>query len=149
MTQHSNDDKWMQVFLKRVLTVTLILSFIIRVLTPGWILILFFIPLLILMILHAIIVKGSIKKIPYTKSPYQYLILLSNLFFFLGCVFQVDGGDAPEYYVPILWRIPLSVDSVWGDIFSAISIGSFVAMVLTWILQLTLSQNILKREELA
>jgi hypothetical protein len=143
----NDDDQATQVFLKRVLTISLILGFVLRILTPGWMLIFFFIPLLIIMSLHSSIVNGSIKKIPYTKSPYEYLILLSNLFFFLGCAFQMDAGDAPEYYVPILWRIPIPPDSIWRDIFSAISIGSFAALVLTWILQLTLSQNILKKEE--
>ena len=147
MTQPGNDDdKSTQVFLKRVLIGSLILGFVIRILTAGWILVFFFIPLLIIMSLHGSIVSGSIKKIPDTKSPYEYLILLSNLFFFLGCVFQVDRGDAPEYYVPILWRMPIPEASNWPHIFSTISIGSFVALVLTWMLQLTLSQNLLKKE---
>jgi hypothetical protein len=147
MTQPANDDdRPTQVFLKRVLNVTLLLGFGIRILTPGWILIFFFIPLLIITSLHGSIVNGSIQKIPHTKSPYEYIILLSDLFFFTGCVFQVDAGDAPEYYVPILWRIPIPAESIWPDIFNTISMGSFVAMFFAWVLQLTLSQNVLKKE---
>lgn len=147
MTQPSNDDdRSMQVFLKRVLNISLLLGFGIRILTPGWVLIFFFIPLLIIMSLQGSIVNASIRKIPNTKSPYEYIVLLSSVFFFMGCAFQPDLGDAPEYYVPILWRIPMPGDSIWPNVFSRISIGSFVAMFITWVLQLTLSENILKKE---
>lgn len=151
MTQSANaDDKSTQVLLKRVLIITLILGFSIRILTAGWMLLLFFIPLLIIMSLHGSIVNGSIKKIPYTKSPYEYIVLLSDLFFFLGCVFQADYGDAPGAYVPILFPILSGISipesSSWLHVFSAISTGSFVALFLTWVLQLTLSQNVLKKE---
>lgn len=151
MTQAANDDdQSTQVFLKRVLNITLLLGFVIRILTPGWILLLFFIPLLIIMSLHGSIVNGSIKKIPYTRSPYEYIILLSDLFFFLGCVFQADYGDAPEAYLPILFPIVTGISvpngSSWQQVFSAISVGSFIAMFLAWVLQLTLSENVLKKE---
>jgi hypothetical protein len=144
-----DEDKSLQTLLRVVLIITLLLGFAIRILTAGWVLLFFFIPLLIIMSLHGGIVNGSIKKIPYTKSPYEYLILFSDLFFFLGCVFQVDYGDAPGAYLPILLPILSGISiprgSSWLHIFSAISIGSFIALFLTWILQLILSQNVLKK----
>jgi hypothetical protein len=119
--------------------------------TPGWVLIILGIPLLIIMGLHAGILNGAIKKIPDTKPIYSYLILVSNLFFFLGFVLQVDYGDGPDAYVPIFLPIfsGLSLPSVskGPGIFTEISTTSFIALLISWILLLTLSHSLLKRDK--
>lgn len=153
MTQpNADEDKSVQTLLRAVLTVTVLLSIIIRIATPGWMLILFGIPLLIVISLHTGFLNGAIQKIPDTKPIYAYLIIVSNLFFFLGFVLQVDFGDAPERYVPIFLPffsgVSFPSESKWPDIFRAISVGSFVALLINWVLLLTLSNSLLKREKL-
>lgn len=148
MTQPTADeDKSVQTLLRAVLTVTVILSIVIRIATAGWVLIILGIPLLIVISLHTGILKGAIQKIPDTKPLYSYLIIVSNLFFFLGFVLQVDYGDGPGGYVPIFFRYSFPAESKWPDIFSAISVGSFVALLISWIMLLTLSNSLLKREK--
>ena len=147
MTQPSADeDKSVQTLLRTVLTITVILSILIRMGTAGWMLILFGIPLLIALSLHIGILKGAIHKIPETKPIYAYLIILSNLFFFLGFVLQVDADDA-AVYVPIFFRYPFPSGSPWPDMFSKISVASFVALLVSWILLLTLRNSVLKKEK--
>jgi hypothetical protein len=145
----ADEDKSIQTLLRIVLNVTVILSLIIRIMTAGWVLIIFGIPLLIVLSLHAGFLKAAIKKIPETKPLYSYLIVLSNLFFFLGFTLQVDYGDAPEAYVPLFFGVSFPAESHWPGIFSKISVGSFAALVLSWILLLTLSKSVLKKEKLA
>ena len=150
MTQpNADEDKSVQTLLRSVLIVTVILSSIIRIRTGGWVLIIFGIPLLIIIGLHAGILNGAIKKVPDTKPIYSYLVIVSNLFFFLGFVLQVDYGDGPGAYVPIFFRYSFPSESKWPGIFNAISVGSFIALLISWILLLTLSNSLLKREKLA
>jgi hypothetical protein len=148
---HADEDKSIQPLLRTVLNVTVMLSLIIRIMTPGWVLLLFGIPLLIIMSLHAGYVNGAIKKIPETKPIDTYLIIVSNLFYFLGFVLQVDHGDGPGAGVPIFFPffsgLSFPAESKWPGIFNAISIGSFVALVVSWILLLTLGSSLLKREK--
>jgi hypothetical protein len=153
MTQPTADeDKSVQTLLRAVLTVTVLLSILIRIGTPGWMLILFGIPLLIVTSLHVGCINGAIQKIPDTKPMYSYLILLSNLFFFLGFVLQVDFDDSGDAHIPIFLPffsgISFPFESKWTDMFSAISVGSFIALVVSWILLLTLHNSLLKREKL-
>lgn len=153
MTQPTADeDTSVQTLLRAVLTVTVVLSIIIRIGTPGWVLILFGIPLLIVISLHTGFLNGAIQKIPDTKPLYAYLIIASNVFFFLGFVFQADYGDAPGAYIPIFFPffsgLSFPSESKWPDIFSAISVGSFVALLVSWILLLTLCNSLLRREKL-
>jgi hypothetical protein len=143
----ADEDKSIQTLLRIVLNVTMILSLIIRMMTAGWVLIILGIPLLIVMSLHAGFLKEAIKKIPETKPLYSYLIVISNLFFFIGFTLQVDYGDAPTAHVPILFGVSFRAESNWPGIFSTISVGSFVALVLSWILLLTLSKSVLKKEK--
>lgn len=125
---------------------------VIRIATPGWLLFFCGLPLLIVIILHTMFLNGAIQKIPDTKPIYAYLIVVSNLFFFLGFVLQVDGGDAPGIYVPIflplLSGVSFPSESNWPVIFFMISVGSFVALLISWILLLTLSNSLFKREKL-
>jgi hypothetical protein len=147
---NTDEDKSVQTLLWFVLIVSLILSFIIRIMTPGWVLIIFGIPLLIIMVLHAGILIWAIKKIPDTRPIYPYLIIIANLFFFLGFVLQVDYGDSPGVYVPIFFPLfsglSFPSESKWPGIFTQISMGSFIALLLSWILLLTLSNSLLKKE---
>jgi hypothetical protein len=151
---HSNadEDGSVQTLLRAVVAVTVLLSILIRIGTAGWLLILFGIPLLIVTSLHAGYMKGAIRKIPATKPMYAYLIILSNVFFFLGFVLQVDYDDSGDACVPIFFPffsgISFPSDSKWPDIFSALSVGSFVALLISWILLLTLSNSLLKRDKL-
>lgn len=148
---NADEDKSIQTLLRAVLNVTVILSLIIRIGTPGWGLIIWGILLLIVMSLHVGFLKEAIKKIPDTKPIFAYLIILSNLFFFLGFVLQVDYDDSGEAYVPIFFPIFSGVsftsESKWADILSAISVGSFAALVVSWILLSTLSNSLLRKEK--
>lgn len=153
MTQQTADeDKSVQTLLRAVLAVTVILSIIIRIGTPGWIIIFLGIPLLLVISLHTVILTVAIQNIPTTKPIYSYLIVISNLFCFLGFVLQVDYGDGPGAYVPIFLPlfsgISFPSESIWPDIFSAVSVGSFGALLISWILLLTLSNSLFKREKL-
>jgi len=149
---NTDEDKFVQTLLRSVLIVTVILSFIIRIMTPGWILIIFGIPLLIIVGLHTGILNWAIKKIPATKPIFPYLMIVSNLFFFLGFVLQGDYGDSPGVYIPIFFPFISGVSfpsvSKWPGIFSQISMGCFIALLLSWILLLTLSNSLLKKERL-
>lgn len=135
--------------LRLIRTLTVLFALVLRILTPGWILILFAIPLLIIVVIHTLVQNKAIKNIPETKPVYASLILLSNLFFFLGFVLQVDGGDTPEYYVPIFFGRTFPMESVWPDIFSAISAVSFLALIVSWIVLLALKNRWFKREQTA
>lgn len=150
---NTDEDKSIQAILRSVLIVTVVLSFIIRIEAGGWILIIFGIPLLIIMVIHIGILNWAIKKIPNTKPIYPYLLIVSNLCFFLGFVLQIDYGDAPIAYVPIFFptisgiTFPIGhYGSKWPGIFSAISMGSFIGLLLSWILLLALSNSLLKKE---
>ena len=147
---NTDEDKSIQAILRSVLIVTVVLSFIIRIEAGGWILIIFGIPLLIIMVIHIGILNWAIKKIPNTKPIYPYLLIVSNLCFFLGFVLQVDAGDSPGAYVPIFFPMlsgfTFPDESKWPGIFSTISMGSFSALLISWILLLALSNSLLKKE---
>lgn len=142
-----NKQALMQRRLRAVRTVTVLLAFFIRILTPGWLLIIFGIPLLIAILIHVLVQSRAINKVPETKPAYVSLILLSNLFFFLGFVLQVDAGDDPNMYVPILYHHAFSIESKWPDIFSVVSAVSFLALVISWVALLALSNNIFKQKK--
>jgi hypothetical protein len=144
---NTDEDKSVQALLRSVLIVTVILSAIIRVGTAGWMLIIWGIPLLIILSLHTGILNGAIKKIPDTKPIYSYLMIVSNLFFFLGFVLQVDYGDGPGSFIPIFFRFSFPSGSKWPGVFNAISLGSFIALLISWILLLTLSNSFLKKDK--
>ena len=122
----------LQRILRIVSIVTVVLSFIIRVLTPGWMLLVFCIPILIVLLIHLIIQFWAIKNIPQRKPVYVHLILVSNLFLFLGLVLQIDGGDDPHVYVPLLFRHAFTVDAKLPNVLNAISTLSFLALVMSW-----------------
>jgi len=130
----------LQLTLYLVMIATIILSVWIRMIGAGWLLFLFFIPLVIVSVIHFVTHINAIRKIPVMKPHYIFLILSSNLFFFLGYTLQVDTGDTSgglalalffkEYFnfIPRFLRIHSSEESK----FMLISLCSLIAVIASW-----------------
>lgn len=130
----------LQLTLYLVMIATIILSVWIRMIGAGWLLFLFFIPLVIVSVIHFATHVNAIRKIPVMKPHYIFLILSSNLFFFLGYTLQVDTGDTSgglalalffkEYFnfIPRFLRIHSSEESK----FMLISLCSLIAVIASW-----------------
>ena len=148
MTQlDTQREQSLQRTLRIVSIVTMVLGFLIRVLTPGWMLLVFCIPILIALLIHVIIQYWAIKKIPQMKPAYMYLILLSNLFLFLGLTLPIDGGDDPHVYVPLLFQHAFPVEAKLPNVLNAISTASFLGLVISWAALLVLGNSWRKKEE--
>jgi hypothetical protein len=74
------------------------------------------------------------------KPSYILLILLSNLFLFLGFALQVDVGDAPGSYLAIVvfyekyfkhgsWN---TIPDGQSSIYMYTSIGFLIALIVSW-----------------
>jgi hypothetical protein len=107
----------------------------------------FCIPILIVLLIHVFVQYWAIKKISRTKPAYIYLILLSNLFLFLALVLQIDGGDDPHVYMPLLFQHAYPVESTLPNVLNAISMMSFIALVISWIALLATGNRWTKKEE--
>jgi len=127
-----------------VMAITVGLGVLVRLSAAGWLMILFFIPDVILTIIHSFIQIRAIRRVSEMKPSYVPLILLSNLFFFLGFALQVDFGDAPETYVAILaffsfhFNKPWALEEIPGnngfETFFLTSIGFLIALIVSWFL---------------
>lgn len=84
-----------------IMVMTLVFSIWVRLMVSGWYLILFGIPLLILAEQHFVFQVSAIRKVSKMKPSHILLILVSNLFFFLGFALQVDAGDAPGAFLAV------------------------------------------------
>jgi hypothetical protein len=114
------------------LAVTLALSIALRLMAPGWLLFLFGIVLILIAVVHLIVHMRAIKRVPFAKPRYIYLVVFSHLLFFLGFVLQIDG-DALYGRAPIVcWLLLSSSDSVW-PVFRSISTGALVLLSISWI----------------
>jgi hypothetical protein len=106
MSMNSAESRQMSILLQLtlflIMTVTLILAIWVRLTGAGWFIILWGIPLLILAILHFGFQVTAIRKASKMKPSYILLMLLSNLFLFLGFALQVDAGDGPGSYLAIV-----------------------------------------------
>jgi hypothetical protein len=85
-----------------IMAATLILGIWVRLTGIGWNILLWGIPLLLLATFHCWFQVKAIHRVPKMEPEYILLILLSNLFLFLGFTLQVDSSDAPGSYVAIL-----------------------------------------------
>jgi hypothetical protein len=131
--------------LQIILVITIVVSLFLRLTVPGWGLIVAGIFLVIIAILHAIVQSYAIRKIPETKAGYAWLILASDLFFFLGFVLQADGGDSDDVRVPLFFGTIFDRStSVFLPLISGISLASFLALFLSWLLLLVLRKNVFK-----
>ena len=123
-----------------VMAVTLILGTWARLVGIGWILIFIGIPLLFLAILHLMFQVWAIRRVSKMKPAYIPLILLSNLFFFLGFALQVDFGDEGGAYLAIvslydLFFKPGARDYIAAGQFNTYvyaSIGFLAALIVSW-----------------
>jgi hypothetical protein len=127
---------------------TIILSAVLRLLAPGWGLLLFGIPLLGILLFHAIIQYKAIQWSRLTEPIYRYLILASNLFFFIGFACQADYDDFSGSKVPILFWKTFYEDSKWPELFGYLSNISFLILFLSWILLLALRKTLIQKQKL-
>jgi hypothetical protein len=125
-----------------VMAITVCLGILVRASAAGWFMLFFFIPDVILTILHFVVQIRAIRRISEMKPSYVPLILLSNLFFFLGFALQVDFGDAPGTYVAILAFFSFNFNKHWAleqipgdnlfEKFLLTSIGFLIALIVSW-----------------
>ena len=136
-----------QLIMALVLIITVAVSVTLRLQVAGWMIIVLGIPLLIGLIVHLIVHIKSILNIPNKKPTYIRLMLLSNLFFFLGFVLQVDGDDR-RTYLPILFWTSTELPEQLMDIAYWVSNFSFLALIVSWSMLMDKGKNIpkLRRE---
>lgn len=132
-----------QIVLYLVMSVALVLGIWIRLLGAGWFLVCLGLPLIIIAILHLMFQISAIRRISKMKPSYIPLILLSNLFFFLGFSLQIDFGDQGGGYLAIVAFYDFYFNSearsyVNGNtyLYLFISLGFLVALIVSWILLL-------------
>ena len=123
-----------------VMAVTIILGIWIRLIGVGWFLVFLGLPLLFLAILHTRFQVSAIRRVPNMKPSYVSLILLSNLFFFLGFALQVDFGDQGGEYLAIAAFYDLYfnqgprnyIPDSQSYIYIYTSIGFLLALIVSW-----------------
>lgn len=79
--------------------------------------------------------KQIVNNLNNLEKPPNYisLMLLSNLFFFLGFVLQTDGDDQ-RGYIPILFGHSIEPSDRWFYIANIVSLLSFLALIVSWVL---------------
>jgi len=98
------------------------------------------IPLLFLAALHLMFQVSAIRRVSKMKPAYIPLILLSDLFFFLGFTLQVDFGDEGGAYLAIVAFYDLYFKHGARDYiadgqfytFVYASIAFLVALIVSW-----------------
>src|SRR5512140_3097104 len=120
-----------------IAVVTVGLAIAVRLAAPGWMLLIFGLPLLIMGIVHIIVHAIAGAKATSHNRRFRLLLLLSDLDLFLGFALQADAGDAPGTYVglvSVFKRLFLpGADYAINDsgyLSSILTIGSFLLLVL-------------------
>lgn len=133
----------LQLIMFLVMTGIITLGIWVRIMNVGWFLVFSFIPLILVVILHFVFQILAIYMVPKMKPSYIALILLSNLFFFLGFALQIDFGDGPNsgglaiavfynYYFNHASGNNSPGGGQFDYIFMFISIGFLVALIVSW-----------------
>jgi hypothetical protein len=65
---------------------------------------------------------------------------------FLELVLQIDGGDDPHVYVPLLFRHAFAVDAKLSNVLNAVSTLCFLALVISWVALLVLGNSWKKKK---
>ncbi len=130
-------------FLAVLGVITALVSVALRLLAPGWLILLFGIPLLMASIVHIIVhLRAARRAAPLPGSPI-WLFILSDLLCFLGFGLQPDAGDAPGFYFGIYnaWHLlasggktdfPLIDVTNWFNVPFFVSIACLIGLVVTW-----------------
>jgi len=134
--------RWKEITLWLIMITTIIMGMWIRTIGVGWGLLVFGIPLLIIGILHFVFQVSAIRRVSKMKPSYIPMILLSNLFFFLGFALQVDAGDGSGYLAIAVfyghyisresWDYVLSHQPAGLSIYMFTSIAFLVALIASW-----------------
>ncbi len=130
----------LQLTLYLVMAVTIILAILIRIMSPGWFLVFLCIPLMFLAALHFMFQVRAIRRVSKMKPSYISLILLSDLFFFLGFALQTDFGDQGGGYLAIVAFYDYffsdgtrtNISGVNSYLYMYISLGFLVALIVSW-----------------
>ncbi len=130
-------------FLAVLGVITAIVSAVLRLLAPGWMILLFGIPLLIAAVVHIIVhVRAATRPAEQLGSP-VWLFFLSDLLCLLGFGLQPDASDAPGFYFGLYnaWHLLTSggrtdfplidLTNSWNLPFFA-SIACLIGLVVTW-----------------
>lgn len=133
----------LQLTLFLVMATTLILGIWIRLMGVGWYLVFYGLILVIIAGFHLRFQVSAIRRVSKMKRSYIPLILLSNLFFFLGFTLQVDFGDQYGGYVALAifydyyfkhesWDYLMQHQPMELDIYMYTSIAFLVALIVSW-----------------
>jgi hypothetical protein len=133
----------LQITLYLVMAATLILAIWIRLMGAGWFLVIFGLILVIIAGFHLRFQVSAIRRVSKMKPSYISLILLSNLFFFLGFALQVDFGDQYGDYVALAifydhyfkhesWDYLMEHQPAELNIYMYTSIAFLVALIVSW-----------------
>ncbi len=128
-----------------VMAVTLLLGIWIRLMGVGWYLVFFGLMLIVIAGFHLRFQVSAIRRVSKMKPSYIWLILLSNLFFFLGFALQVDFGDQYGGYVALAifydyyfkhesWDYLMNHQPVELNTYMYASIAFLVALIVSWFL---------------
>jgi hypothetical protein len=131
-------NQWLELeklMLGLVSVLTILLSANLRIRNMGWEILVWGIPLLATLIVHAIVQVKSIRSVAFQKPGYAILLLLSNLLLFLGFAAQPAIGDS-GYSVPIMFQNLVS--QAQAQALMSISCVSFMALAFSWALLLKL-----------
>jgi hypothetical protein len=119
-----------------VLLQTVVVSVALRLKYSGYFIVVFGLLLFFFLIGHVIVQLSAIRNIPKREPTYPFLILLANIFFFLGFVLQADCGDG--YCVVPLLAIFLNDPTSWAQnqffdvgFYLVVSLLSLCALMIT------------------
>ncbi len=124
---------------------TTAVSIVVRLQNPGWILLFFGIPLLLVAIVHLIVHARAAIRLGRGTGSYVRLMLLSDLFIFLGFGLQPDVTDNPvgdvgirvSVYQILHGRPPSGIAEIGSGLYTAFNIASIaflVGLVATWVM---------------
>jgi hypothetical protein len=124
--------------------ITPVVSVVVRLLVPGWMILFWGIPLVLAAILHLIVHVSAASRLATRADAPSWLFILSNLLCFLGFGLQPDFGDGGEISFGFYraWNLVAQggnadsalIDSqTWYNILSFVSVTCLLGLLLTWI----------------
>ncbi len=124
--------------------VTPLASVVLRLLVPGWMILLFGIPLLFAAIIHLIVHVRAASHLATRPGAPSWLFVLSNALCFLGFGLEPDFGDAPSFCFGFarVWNLlaqsgssngTSSIDMSLYNVAFYASLVCLLGMVVTWI----------------
>ena len=129
-----------------ILLETVVVSVAVRLKYSGYFIVVCGLLLFPFLIGHVIVQIAAIRNIPKREPTYPFLILLANIFFFLGFVLQTDCGD--NYCAVPLLAIFRNDPKYWTQV-HFLEVGFYFIVSLLSLYALMVTSSFLMRSEKA